>query len=669
MTALDTFGNVLWEIESGKQGCCYLFFEDLDCDGTQEIYSLLSMVSSLDEKKFDKIGYEIACFDERGNTVWSHQFQTTPHWREPQPHFIFSDIGNDGYKEILTANYVLDRNGTILHDYDTDSLITAAVDIDNDSQIELLLEKSHMSYGETPFVTFYYTLIEVDGHILWEKESTEFINLLLLEDEKELFLLYRDRISQVDPVTFEETVVAEVDFHHSIYMSPGLFQADFDNDGESEYIIITENIGDFDNTILVYDKNFNLIWTYSAPVKSVSLFDLEEDGRPEFLVLQRLSLDIIGLPLYFSVLDYEGEKWNIRFDTVADEPYLLDIDADGDTELVFEVSFRAKEVGMPSECEYFYIFDDKGNLEKQIMVPPSSEDYFHDIDGDGDKDVLFESEGGISVYANTRYCGPLDELCNGVPVEVDLGEKGFERNVQIDLDRHYGLEKLKRLQDPYYVLVFFSENLEFPGIFLILSLLVSFFITRTLKKKEFNWEPVGGFKKIAALLLLVFVSPVALAYFLFKAWEKEYREALGFPITKKQLLSSGALGLIFLFSTMNYGLFLFASGVEPPSTDVGFVRDFPLIAVLFIVITAPIVEEIVFSGYLYPLLRKKIGVVLGITTTALLFASIHLELILIPIFFVQAAIKTYAYERTHCISVPVIIHFVNNFFVVAVALL
>lgn len=557
LTALDTFGNVLWEIEPGKQGCCYLFFEDLDCNGTQEIYSLLSMVSSLDEKNLDEITYKIACFDERGNIVWSQQVQTKPHWREPQPHFIFSDLENDGYKEILTANYVLDRNGTILHEYSTDFFITAAVDIDNDSQIELLLEKSHMSYGEPPFVTFYYKLVEVDGYVLWEKESTEFINLLLLEKEKELFLFYRDRISKIDLTTFEETVVVEVDFHHSIYMSPGLFLADFNNDGESEYVIITENIGDFDDTILVYDRNFNLIWKYSAPVKSVNHFDLEKDGRSEFLILQRLSLDTIGLPLYFSVLDNEGEKWNIRFDTVADEPYLLDIDADGSFELVFELSFKAQEVTTSSEREeYFYIFDDKGNLEKQIMVPPSSKDYFHDIDGDGDIDVLFESEGSISVYSNTRYYGPLDELCRGIPADVDLGEKGFERNVQINLDRHYTLEKFKesfkKFLDLYYILFLLGENLEFSSLFLIFSLLASLFITRALKKKEFDWEPVGGFKKVAVFLLLIFISPVALVYFLYKARKKEYRKALGFAITKKQLFSSVVLGLIFLFTTINY---------------------------------------------------------------------------------------------------------------------
>ena len=62
--------------------------------------------------------------------------------------------------------------------------------------------------------------------------------------------------------------------------------------------------------------------------------------------------------------------------------------------------------------------------------------------------------------------------------------------------------------------------------------------------------------------------------------------------------------------------------------------------------------------------RTKYGVKPGILGVALLFAVLHLELVMVPILFVGAVIKLYAYERTHCLYVPVLIHFIYNLVVV-----
>jgi len=83
------------------------------------------------------------------------------------------------------------------------------------------------------------------------------------------------------------------------------------------------------------------------------------------------------------------------------------------------------------------------------------------------------------------------------------------------------------------------------------------------------------------------------------------------------------------------------------------------------VITAPFLEEILFTGYPYPLVRTQWGIYRGIGSVALFFAVLHPEFALIPLYFAVAAIKTVAYERTHCIYVAIIIHLINNLFAYA----
>jgi membrane protease YdiL (CAAX protease family) len=134
---------------------------------------------------------------------------------------------------------------------------------------------------------------------------------------------------------------------------------------------------------------------------------------------------------------------------------------------------------------------------------------------------------------------------------------------------------------------------------------------------------------------------------------------------KTEILSA-IVGVILLFTSWGVSFLVAINHISTPSaTTQELVESSLMIAVFLIVITAPFVEEILFSGYMYPVLRRKLGTRGGITLTALIFAVLHLRVISIPLFFVGAVLKTYAYERTHCIYVPMIIHLVNNALVVS----
>ena len=93
-----------------------------------------------------------------------------------------------------------------------------------------------------------------------------------------------------------------------------------------------------------------------------------------------------------------------------------------------------------------------------------------------------------------------------------------------------------------------------------------------------------------------------------------------------------------------------------------------LIALLFsAIIVAPIVEEIIFRGYIYPVLKKYSHRLFAGFMTSLLFAVVHGNVAgLIPLLLL-AIILTLSYELTGSILVPVLIHAlfngINSFFI------
>lgn len=75
---------------------------------------------------------------------------------------------------------------------------------------------------------------------------------------------------------------------------------------------------------------------------------------------------------------------------------------------------------------------------------------------------------------------------------------------------------------------------------------------------------------------------------------------------------------------------------------------------------APVVEEVVFRGYLQSALRRHLPAWGAISVAALVFAIIHGSLILLPIYFIIGAGLGYVYERTASVYAAIGLHMVNN---------
>ncbi len=78
------------------------------------------------------------------------------------------------------------------------------------------------------------------------------------------------------------------------------------------------------------------------------------------------------------------------------------------------------------------------------------------------------------------------------------------------------------------------------------------------------------------------------------------------------------------------------------------------------VIVAPVMEEFVFRGFVYNVLRQRAGIIAATLTSSLFFSVVHMSLPQTPTLFLFACAQCYLYEKTGTIKYPILLHFVFN---------
>ena len=86
-----------------------------------------------------------------------------------------------------------------------------------------------------------------------------------------------------------------------------------------------------------------------------------------------------------------------------------------------------------------------------------------------------------------------------------------------------------------------------------------------------------------------------------------------------------------------------------------------ILSLLAALLIAPIVEETLFRGILYPILRRRVGAWIAMVISTLLFALLHGNLVqavaVIPLGLLLAVVA----ERTHRVWPCVVVHMSHNF--------
>lgn len=107
-------------------------------------------------------------------------------------------------------------------------------------------------------------------------------------------------------------------------------------------------------------------------------------------------------------------------------------------------------------------------------------------------------------------------------------------------------------------------------------------------------------------------------------------------------------------------------------TSVQFLQNGSMELKIFIafsaVILAPLVEELIFRGYLYPVLKKYGGFLFALIFTSLLFGLIHWNAAVLVPLALFGALLVLLYEKTKTLWVPICAHALFNLTTVVAAM-
>tara|TARA_Y100000385_G_C13084938_1_gene635952 strand:+ start:502 stop:1086 length:585 start_codon:yes stop_codon:yes gene_type:complete len=81
---------------------------------------------------------------------------------------------------------------------------------------------------------------------------------------------------------------------------------------------------------------------------------------------------------------------------------------------------------------------------------------------------------------------------------------------------------------------------------------------------------------------------------------------------------------------------------------------------IHVLLIAPIVEEVIFRGYMYRILKSRIPIIFAMIISSTLFSLIHYNVLSYILLFVLSIFLTYIYERNGSIICPIIIHSLFN---------
>jgi len=79
-----------------------------------------------------------------------------------------------------------------------------------------------------------------------------------------------------------------------------------------------------------------------------------------------------------------------------------------------------------------------------------------------------------------------------------------------------------------------------------------------------------------------------------------------------------------------------------------------------IVVLAPLSEELLFRGFIYPSIRNKANIMLSAIITSIIFASLHGNLFGFFIIFILSIALCYIYEKTQNLTLAVLFHAMHN---------
>lgn len=175
-------------------------------------------------------------------------------------------------------------------------------------------------------------------------------------------------------------------------------------------------------------------------------------------------------------------------------------------------------------------------------------------------------------------------------------------------------------------------------------------------KESHLWVNIG-FQFMMAMVVIAVVSPrIGMTDWLGLKWKKW--------ISVLWLAPGSVLGMWLVFEGLRragYLEWIESMGVETVQDSVKLLREGTNARVLWLmgfagVIVAPLCEEVVFRGYLYPAMKRFAGMWPAALGSALLFGCAHGSLMALLPLFLFGGCMVFLYERTGSIWAPIAAH-------------
>ncbi len=133
----------------------------------------------------------------------------------------------------------------------------------------------------------------------------------------------------------------------------------------------------------------------------------------------------------------------------------------------------------------------------------------------------------------------------------------------------------------------------------------------------------GGVVRAMVYQSLIYALLLGVLYLLVSwRYQRPFWGSLGWTVFRLPLLCA-VVGPVLAIATSTLGVFLKAPPIPSPIEDLISDRRSLFIMMLFLTVFGPVFEELVFRGFLFPLLARSLGPWPGILLAATPFALVH----------------------------------------------
>lgn len=215
------------------------------------------------------------------------------------------------------------------------------------------------------------------------------------------------------------------------------------------------------------------------------------------------------------------------------------------------------------------------------------------------------------------------------------------------------------------------DIVRFIIIYLFIGQVVSF--SRAFLFKVFNINRLDEFSAIALSLTISYILIISILLYFALIKYKGKIQTLGLYLgnfikniflgIKSYIALAPFMFLIILIVYIISSFLKYPPESPHPLLEILFKEERRALWIYFILLSCligPVVEEIFFRGFIYPVLKEKLGSFKGVILSSLLFAGLHMTWIGFTPILILGILLAYLYEKNGTLIPSITVHVIHN---------